>query len=168
MVRSRVTLYRDRVRRELVAAFQEEHTDREVAASFAIGIFITAMPTGGLGLGLFVLLAYWWSWISKTAIFASVVVMNPIVKPAVYVASYSLGALLFGTEPVVATENATLEAVVMIGVLILVGNLIIATVLAVVSYITVLHLTRVHRRYRKSGQSASAASNTSLAFWRRK
>lgn len=168
MVRERLSLYRDRVRRALLTAFREEHTPHEIAASFAIGIFITAMPSGGLGIGLFFLFVYWWSWVSKPAIFASVVVLNPFVKPAIYVASYTLGAIIFGTEPVVATESVALETALMVGTLIIVGNLIIATVLAALSYVTVLHLTRAHRRHRRGGQSTSILSNTSLAFWRRK
>ncbi|GAB3031264.1 DUF2062 domain-containing protein [Natronobiforma cellulositropha] len=146
MIRDRLSVYRARVRRELTAAFEEEHTPREIAASFAIGIFVTAMPTGGLGIGLFFVLVYYYDWISKTAIFSSVIVLNPIVKPLVYVASFQVGALLVGTEPVVLFEHSLLNYAATAVQLVLLGNVLIALALAAVGYVLVLHLTRAHRR----------------------
>ncbi|MFP9191884.1 DUF2062 domain-containing protein [Natronosalvus vescus] len=167
MVRERLARYRDRVRRELLAAFREEHTPHEIAASFAIGIFITAMPSGGLGIGLFFLFVYWWSWVSKTAIFASVLVLNPLIKPAVYLASYHVGAFIFGTEPVLTVNNVHLDTVLTIVQLILVGNLIIAIVLALASYVTVYHLTQAHRKRKEERNASSISTTMSLLFSRK-
>ncbi|MFP8956084.1 DUF2062 domain-containing protein [Natrialbaceae archaeon A-CW3] len=167
MVRERLVRYRDRIRRELLRAFREEHTPHEIAASFAIGIFITAMPSGGLGIGLFFLFVYWWSWVSKTAIFASVVVLNPLIKPAVYLASYHVGAFIFGTEPVLTVNNGHLDTVLMIIQFVLVGNLIIAIGLAVASYVTVYHLTLAHRKRKAERDMSSITTTTSLLFWRK-
>ncbi len=153
MVRERLACYRDRARRELTAAFQEEHTAHEVAISFAIGIFVTALPTGGLGIGLFFVLVSLWSWISKPAIFASVAVLNPFVKPAVYVASFQVGGVFVHTPSLDAAESATETARVALRQL-LVGNVIVAVVLAVVGYFVVFHLTTAHRK-RKRGGSGS-------------
>ena len=168
MIRDRLALYRDRVRRALLAAFREEHTPHEIALSFAIGIFITAMPSGGLGIGLFFLFIYWWSWVSKPAIFASVVVLNPIIKPVVYIASYQVGAFLFGTEPRVPSTHSSLETIITIVQLVLIGNLIIALVLSVLSYVTVLHLTRAHRQQVRTDSATSVWSSVLLFFRRRK
>ena len=165
----RLSLYRDRVRRALTAAFEEEHTDREIAASFALGIFITAMPTGGLGIGLFFVFAYYWSWVSKTAIFASVVVLNPLVKPLVYVASYKLGTMMLGTEQLLVIGNSFADAILMIVQFVLFGNVLIALFLSAVSYVLVLHLTREYRRHvGKRSDSSSLPITASTIFWRRK
>lgn len=168
MIRDRLARYRDRVRRSLLAAFREEHTPHEIALSFAIGIFITAMPSGGLGIGLFFLFVYWWSWVSKPAIFASVVVLNPVIKPVVYLASYKVGAFLFGTEPIVPSTHSSLETIISVIQLLLIGNLIIALVLSAVSYVTVLHLTRMHRQQVRGDSSTSGWSSVLLFFRRRK
>lgn len=146
MLRERVFATQDRLRRELAVALAEDHTDREIAASFAIGTFITAMPTGGLGIGLFVVLAYVFTWISKTAIFASVLVLNPIVKPVVYVASYQLGAGVFGTEPVVTLDRPLADAVVRTIQFVLIGNVVIAFVLSGLGYLGALRIVRLNRR----------------------
>lgn len=146
MLRERLLLYRDRVRRELTRAFREHHTPHEVATSFAIGIFVTALPTGGLGIGLFFVFAYWWSWISKPAIFSSVAVCNPFVKPAIYVASLQVGAIALGTGGLVPDEGTAVESAAAVAYQFVIGTIITAIALAMAGYAVVLHLTRVHRR----------------------
>lgn len=158
MVRDRLFVYRDRVRREFTDALEEEHTDGEIAASFAVGIFVTAMPTGGLGLGLFVVLAYYLEWVSKTAIFASALVLNPLVKPVVYVASYWLGALAFGAEPIAVFDRPLLDAALAAIQLLLLGNLVIAVALSAVAYAVSLRIAREHRRNRATGRTFSPAA----------
>ncbi len=158
MALERLSVHRDRVRRAFTAALEEEHTDHEIAASFALGTFITAMPTGGLGLGLFVALAYYLEWVSKTAIFASALVLNPLVKPVVYVASYQLGAFVFGTEPVAVFDRPLVDAVVTAVQLLVLGNLVIALVLAAAGYALSLRIAREHRRRRETGRQLSPAA----------
>ena len=169
MIRERLSQYRAVIRRELTDAFEEEHTAQEIATSFAIGIFITAMPTGGLGIGLFFVLAYYFEWISKTAIFASVLVLNPLVKPVVYLASFQLGAILVGTEPIAVFDHTILDYAVTVVQLVLLGNVIIALALAGVSYVLVLHLTRAHRRRQQTnGEMSPYAVFVSMIHrWRR-
>lgn len=157
MVRERLASYRDRIRRKLVAAFREEHTPHQIAASFAIGVFVTALPTGGLGVGLFFVLVSLQAWISKPAIFASVAVLNPMVKPAVYLSSFRLGSLLLGTDSVGSRDAMTGEtAWVAIRQLVL-GNVVVAVGLAGLGYVAVLYLTLIHRRRSERFDVASDA-----------
>ncbi|OVE86446.1 DUF2062 domain-containing protein [Natronolimnobius baerhuensis] len=145
MVREQLALYRDRTRQRLEAAFREEHTPHQVGASFSIGIFVTALPTGGLGIGLFFVFTSLWSWISKPALFASIAVLNPFIKPAVYVSSFQLGGWVLGTSPLHSpsvSPDVARDAIRQL----LVGNLIIALILSALSYVVVRHLTRIHRR----------------------
>ena len=134
--------YRRRVRRTLAEILEEKYTPHELAASFALGIFVTAMPTGGLGVGLFFVFAYLWAWASKTAMLAAVVVLNPVVKPLVYAASIKLGAFLLGPNPVVLFEVAALDYTATALQFLLVGNLLIAGTLSAVSYVVVLEWIR--------------------------
>lgn len=146
MIRDRLAVYRDRVRRELTAAFAENHTAHEVAFSFSIGLFVTSMPTGGLGLGLLAILAYWYAWASKTAMFAAVVVLNPFVKPAVYVASYQLGSTFLGSDQLVTVEHELIDTVIELVQFLLVGNIILGLAMSGIGYLVVLHLTRSYRK----------------------
>ena len=166
MVRDRLARYRDRIRRELTAAFRGDHTPHQVAASFAIGIFVTALPTGGLGIGLFFVLVSVWPWISKPAIFASVAVLNPFVKPAIYVASYQVGGFFVRAPPIVEAEATTETARYAIQQL-LVGNVLIAFALSGIAYVLVLHLTRAHRARKRRRSGSSGISILAHLFRRR-
>ncbi|AEH37281.1 DUF2062 domain-containing protein [Halopiger xanaduensis] len=144
-LRERLGRYRERAREELTAAFREERTPHQIAASFATGVFVTALPTGGFGVGLFFVFCSLWSWVSKPAIFASVAVLNPFVKPAVYVASFQLGGLVLGTGPVPSSEVSVDQAGTAARQL-LVGNVVVALALAAIGYVLLLRVTQLYRR----------------------
>lgn len=146
MFRERLSSYRIRVRSELDAAFAEEHPPHDVATSFAIGVFVTTLPTLGAGLLLFVAIAYLFDRISKLALFASVVVLNPVVKWGVYAVSFWLGTRLLGPVSGVTVSEVSFSAGPEIAVRLLVGNLILAVVFTVVGYVVVLRLVREFRR----------------------
>ncbi|WP_306057196.1 DUF2062 domain-containing protein [Natronococcus wangiae] len=169
MIRERLARYRGRIRRELTTAFREEHTPHEVGLSFSIGIFVTALPTGGLGIGLLAGLAAWWSWVSKPAIIASIAVLNPLIKPAVYVASYQAGGVLLGDRPLRSGTTPT-SITEMAGIAVrqlLIGNLVIAVLLSILSYASVVSLMRIHRqrKRRRSGQSFVSAILEPFRRW---
>ena len=170
MIRDRLSSYRNRLRQELLKAFREKRTPHQVGASFGLGIFVTALPTGGLGVGLFVVFARLWSWISKPAIFASVAVLNPFVKPVVYVASFTAGGLLLGPRAVRSQETTAESAGIALQQL-LIGNLVVAGCLATVAYVCGVHLTRAHRRRRRQQQrqqSGPSIASTLLGLFRRR
>ena len=153
MIRRRVSRVRERVRDRLLAAFLEEYTPREVAVSFSLGVFITALPSLGTGVLAFFLLAYLFDRLSKVALFASVVVLNPVVKWGVYGASYSLGRFLLGPAPGVSVGSVSPSLSMGVDVLarLLVGNLILATVFAVVAYVGALRVVTALRRRVQDG-----------------
>lgn len=168
MLRERVTVYRDRVRRELTAAFRADYTAHEVAISFAIGLFVTSMPTGGLSLGALAVLAYWQSWASKAAMFAAAILLNPLVKPAVYLGSYRLGTAFLGSEQLVTLEHDTADTAIELVQFLLVGNVVIGAILFAVGYLIAFHLTRSYRRREGTKVRSSIASASLFPFNRRK
>lgn len=152
MVRQRVEDVLKDVRERLIRAFVENHTSHEVAFSYSLGVFITALPSLGTGLLVFVALAFLFDRISKIALFASVVVLNPVVKWGVYGASYSLGRLILGPVPGVTFSRAdvSLSAGPDILVRLWLGNLILATLFAVIGYFVALRVVNEFRRRVKS------------------
>ena len=133
-MRSRVNRYVDRIRAELRESFTQDYTPREVAGSFALGVFITMLPTLGVGLLVFVVLAYLFKRINKIALFASVLVLNPVVKWGVYAASVSLGFFLLGPVEGFDGGGVTLDDGVEVLIRLWVGNLILAAIATVISY----------------------------------
>jgi uncharacterized protein (DUF2062 family) len=145
MHRYRAGRYADRIREELRDTFAEEHTPRETAGSFALGTFVTMLPTLGFGLLLFVAIAAFSDRINKIALFATVVVFNPVVKWGVYVAGFALGVLILGPVEGVGLTDASLDAGPEIVVRLLVGNLVLAVVATAVSYAVVYRLAVAYR-----------------------
>lgn len=136
-----------RVKTEIQRSFSEEHTVRETAGSFSVGVFITMLPTLGTGLLAFVALAWASSRINKAALLASVVVFNPAVKWGVYAASFTLGVAILGPVPGVTPAEVSLSAGPAIVSRILVGNLILAVVAAVPSYVVCHRLVAAYRAH---------------------
>ncbi|PSQ36408.1 hypothetical protein BRD05_03120 [Halobacteriales archaeon QS_9_70_65] len=78
---------------EVREALGKKHTPKQVAYSFALGVFITALPTLGTGVLAFFVIAYLFESISKVSLFASVIVLNPVVKWGVYGTSFWVGTV---------------------------------------------------------------------------
>ncbi len=133
------------VRTEIQRSFSEEHTVRETAGSFSVGVFITMLPTLGTGLLAFVALGWASSRINKAALLASVVVFNPAVKWGVYAASFTLGVAILGPVPGVTPAEVSLSAGPEIVVRLLVGNVVLAVVAAVPSYVVCHRLVAAYR-----------------------
>lgn len=145
MSRHRVNRYTDRIREELRETFAQAHTSRETAASFALGTFITMLPTLGVGLFLFVVIAFLSDRVNKIALFASVVVFNPVVKWGVYAGSFALGVLILGPVESIGFTDVSLAAGPEIVARLLVGNFILAVIATVFSYAIVYRLAAAYR-----------------------
>lgn len=139
-VARRVRRNRRRVGRELRRSLTERHSPQQVAGSFALGTFITMLPTLGVGLLVFVVLSTIISSINKVALFASVLVFNPVVKWGVYASSVTLGFLLLGPVDGLSTTDVSLSAGPPIILRLLIGNLILAVIASILAYVVVLYL----------------------------
>ena len=135
MSRARVRAISARLRREIRDALIEKHTPRQVAASFALGTFITMLPTLGTGLILFFVIVALTDRVSKIALFASVVVFNPVIKWGVYALSFTIGVAILGPVDGVSTSAVSMGAGPEIVVRLLVGNLLLAAIATVIGYV---------------------------------
>jgi uncharacterized protein (DUF2062 family) len=140
----RVSRYRRRVRSELEAAFAERHTPHQVAGSFSIGVFVTTLPSLGLGLVFFLFLTRLSDRISPIAIFSSALVINPLVKAPMFVAAFWIGTRLLGplsAPPGEGVAEATAVATRMIS-----GFVVIGFGVAAAGYAVVYVLVTQYRR----------------------
>lgn len=131
--------FKKKVLEELHKTFHEDHTDQQIALSFAIGVFITALPTLGAGFLLFVVLAKAFAWVSKLALLASAVVLNPAIKPVFWIASINLGGIIL-TGNLALTSNPETALSYLI-----VGNLVIAVIAATLAYFFSLKAVQKYR-----------------------
>lgn len=145
MTEGRFAQYTNRVRAEIHSSLTEESSPHQVASSFAIGTFITMLPTLGTGLILFVIIAYLSDWINKIALFASVVVFNPVVKWGVYALSLALGFWLLGpVEGVSLTDTPSFGDGSDIVIRLLVGNTILAIVATIFAYVVAYRISEAY------------------------
>jgi len=145
------------LRLELEAALDGEYTPKQVAGSFAIGVFITSLPTLGIGLLFFFVISHLFAGVSKLALFSSVVVLNPAAKWGVYGASFWVGSALLGPVEGVTRSDVSISAAPEVVVRLLVGNLVLAAVFTVLAYVVAYRLTAAYRQ--KDGCSGPLASN---------
>lgn len=145
--RSRISTYRRRIREGLEAAFDEELPPTDVASSFSFGLFVAALPNFGLALVLFALLARYIERVSKLALLAAILVMNPPVKWGIYLAGLWLGLHLLGPVPGVSVSSFSVSTLSLsagpdVFLRVFVGSLVISTAAAVIGYAIALRFIR--------------------------
>lgn len=145
-LRASLLSLKEDLRLEFEKALDGAYTSKQVAGSFALGVFITSLPTLGIGVLLFFIIAHLFAGVSKLALFSSVLVLNPAVKWGVYGSSFWLGSVLLGPVDGVTRSDISLSAAPEIVIRLLVGNVIIAVVLTVVAYALAYWLTAAYRR----------------------
>ena len=146
MESGRVRGYFDQVQQRLRAAVAEDHPPHHIAVSFAVGIFVTALPSLGTGLIVLAWVGYQFAWANKLALAAAVAVLNPLAKSSVYVASFATGTALLGPVPGISRSDIGLDAGVDVLARLLVGNAVLAVVLTAVSYVVVYRAVRAYRQ----------------------
>ncbi|MDT3436940.1 DUF2062 domain-containing protein [Haloarcula sp. 1CSR25-25] len=155
MVRRRVAQTREQVTEKLVAALVEEHSPQEVAVSFSVGVFLTALPTLGTGFIAFLVLAYLFKQLSKVALFASVLVLNPPVKWGVYATSFWLGNQILGPVPGISFDGVSVSMGGDVLVRLWTGNVILAVVFAAVGYVLAFRVINEYRRRQRGTAGVS-------------
>lgn len=151
MVSQRLSTYRTYVRERLEAAFGEDHPPTDIALSFSGGLFVAALPNFGLALVLFAVLIRFVDRVSSLALLAVVVIMNPVVKWAIYAAGFWLGSRLLGPVPGISmTTFSVADLSLSVGpevfLRVFVGSVCFAAAIAVVSYVAAIRFIRELRK----------------------
>lgn len=146
----------------LKRALSEDHTTSEVAESFSVGAFLAMLPTLGVGPALGLFFSAVLDRVSKLAVLAAIVVFNPIVKTGVYALSLALGFLLLGPIEGVSLTGVSLDAAPAVLVRLVVGNVALAIVAAVVSYLVAYRLVNDYRTKENSSVRKAARRMSSV------
>lgn len=133
--------YRNKVKKQINSALSEDHTPRETAFSAALGTFVTVLPTLGIGILFFLVISRLFDSINKIALFACVVVFNPAMKYPIYILSYQIGSVLISSTPEKTVEVALTAQALDATKTMIIGNIFLAIVLSLTSYILVLKMS---------------------------
>ena len=133
-------------KRLLRHAFAEQHSTERVARTFSLGLFVAMLPTVGVGPTALLAVSGVVERVNRLAVVAAVLVCNPLVKPLVYVLGLAVGFLLLGPVEGIALTEVSLGAAPDVLLRLLVGNLVLALLVAIPGYIVAF---RVLDRYRE-------------------
>jgi uncharacterized protein (DUF2062 family) len=115
-------------------AFAEQHSTERVARTFSLGLFVAMLPTVGVGPTVLLAVSGVVERINRLAVVAAVLACNPLIKPFVYALGLAVGFLLLGPVEGVALTDASLSAAPDVLVRLLVGNVVLAVLVAVPGY----------------------------------
>ena len=143
---ARLRRVRNRVRDAIEASFDADQPPAQIAASFAIGVFLTTLPTLGGNLVVMVILASRVAWINTVALFSSGIIINPLVKWGIYAVSIPLGIYLLGPIDGGVAVELSLSGNRPLLVRLVVGSVILAVVATAISYGLVRRMVVAYRR----------------------
>lgn len=152
-LRGRLRRSVERAKQLLRRAFAQQHSTELVAQSFGLGLFVAMLPTVGVGPALLLAASTVVDRVNRLSIVAATLVCNPLVKPAVYALGLALGFALLGPVDGVGLSEASLGAAPEVLLRLLVGNVLLALLVAIPGYV-LAHRTVDHYRRRK-GRLAS-------------
>ncbi len=112
---------------------EKETTPHEVAFGVAIGVFV-GMATPGFDI-LVALLVVLLFRVHKLAVFIGVALINPITTAFLYPISFEIGSFFVGYSPAENTAFFSFSNLISISKPLLVGNLIMAVILAILAYL---------------------------------
>lgn len=123
-------------------------SEHSIALGFAIGTFISIIPTPGFNilLGLLVVLIY--EKVNKFSLFGAMAFWNPLTLAPIYLLSYEIGNFLFGSLPVVKYNIVLLDQIYNFSRRFLVGNFILAIIISALSYYIVKKVVYLYKKRR--------------------
>lgn len=140
----------------LRAAVSGNSSAHEIALGFTVGTAISILPTPGFNILLGALFIAVYPRVNKLAVFGAIAVYNPVFMIPFYWASYQLGGLFFGVEPVVHYDVVILNQAFDFTRRYLVGNLIVTAVTSAITYPLVRRIVQLRRSRAAEPSQASS------------
>jgi len=122
-----------------------------ISTGVAVGTFISILPIPGFSILIGTLIILMFKRVSKISIFLAMAFWNPFTLIPVYVASYRLGDLMFQARRVVEYDIAVLNRTYYFTERFLVGNLVMAVVLAGVAQLAIYYVWQYRKSRRARG-----------------
>ena len=127
-----------KIKNKLKEHFQEvirtKTSPHSIGVGFAIGTFISTLPTPGFNilLGLLILLIF--KKVNKFSLFAGIIFWKPLFSIPIYYFSYQIGNMLFGQSPMIMYELTFLDQMYSYARRFLIGNVILTVTISIASY----------------------------------
>ncbi len=126
----------------------ENSTPHPIALGFTLGTFIAILPTPGFGAFLALSLTLVFKNINRLAVVVSIAIWNPLLLVPFYYVCYLLGSILLD-RPIQLEELSLYQLLYEYTNAFLLGNIILACTMAVVSYGSIYYLMRLQLRHQR-------------------
>jgi uncharacterized protein (DUF2062 family) len=147
------------LRLQALRMIRENSTPARTGLGFALGAFIGVFPSFLVGTPLAFFLAGRFGW-NRAAAMGGTFLMNPLTSPAVYSTSTVVGLQVLGRDLDVAPLSGMLNYIRHFGMAFLVGNTIVAMLIATVAGLVIFafaaHRQRAKRLARAPAHAAEA------------
>jgi len=118
---------------------------RSIATGFAVGTFISILPIPGFSILIATGIVLIFKRVSKLSIFLAMAFWNPITLIPVYYYSYSIGMFLLKNTPTKEFEMLVLNRTYRFTYDFLVGNLVLAFIVAGICHIIVYQIVKISK-----------------------
>lgn len=139
----------DKVKEYVKEISKTKNTPHSIAGGFALGTFLALLPTFGFGVFIGLLLLLIFKKINKIAMFIGFAIWNPFVLLALYPIELKIGNVLLSNLPATEFRVSILNQFFIYTGRFLVGSLILATLIAGISYILILTFATIYSENRK-------------------
>lgn len=143
--------FKNKIKSHLQEVIELKTSPHSIAMGFALGTLIALLPTFGLGIfiGLALLLVF--KKVSKISMIISFAIWNPLVLALMYPLDYAIGDYVLRGIPVKTYKIELLNQLFVYSRRLIVGSIINAIAIAIISYILVLSFTYKYQRKKLKG-----------------
>ena len=122
----------------------------EIALGFAVGVFISTMPTPGFNL-LLGFISLFFIRMNKIALLAGIAFVNPFLTPFIYATELQIGRVFFSYAPLAGVPWYAWENLLANVKPFYFGAFILATWVAIISYLVVYLLVYMYQMRKHKG-----------------
>lgn len=142
-------MWKEKLKKRIKVIIETKSSPDSIAAGFAVGTFIGIFPTPGVSVLLGLIALFIFPKLNKYALFIAIAFWNPIIQSPLYFLSYRIGNWIFGSEEVIRFQVHILNEAYNFTRMYLVGNIILATSISLLSYFLIRYFASRHQMKRK-------------------
>ncbi|UXP32329.1 DUF2062 domain-containing protein [Reichenbachiella agarivorans] len=142
--------FRFKIKRHFVEVLQSKNSDHSLAMGYALGTFVSILPTPGFSFFIGLLLVLVFKRINKAMVFIAMAIWNIWTVIPFYWLSLLIGDVIFGEMPVVLFQIEFWNEALQYTRRFLIGNLIVSIPFSVLSYYFALWVLKKVREKRRA------------------
>ena len=142
----KIKKFKKAIKRHFLEVAKIKTSANSIAVGFALGTFISILPTPGLNILIGVLLIAIFEKINKFTLFSSILFWNTLTLTPFYILSYKIGNMIFASSKIVDYKLSYLGQIWHYSRRFIVGNFITAVTISILIYILTYYGAVLYKR----------------------